>query len=84
MADDMLLLICRRCRKGIILMTRLGEGCASRGTNQSREAFIEQHWIECWDRMDDFFRIAFELGCEADLGHGVKLESARGSEVKPE
>lgn len=81
MADDMLLLICRRCRKGIILMTRLGESCASRGTDAGREAFVEQHWIECWDRVDNFFQIAFETGSEADLGHGVTLEAVKAKEI---
>lgn len=81
MADEMMLIVCRACRKGVIFMTVLGSSpVRKRGTLEDFEAFVTQHYLDCWDGIPDFLAIGFEIGSEADLGHGVTLESA----TKPE
>lgn len=77
MADEMMLIVCRRCRKAVIFMTALGGLVGHRGTIDGFEAFISQHYTECWDGIPMFLAKAFEIGSEADLGHGVTLELAR-------
>ena len=80
MADEMMLIVCRACRKGVIFMTALGSLVGKRGKIEDFEAFVAQHYVDCWDGIPDFLGIGFEIGSEADLGHGVMLEAAKSSE----
>lgn len=73
----MMLIVCRACRKGVIFMTALGPSVRKRGTIDGFEAFVTQHYVDCWDGIPDFFAKGFEIGFEADLGHGVILEAAK-------
>lgn len=82
MADEMMLIVCRRCRKGIIFMAALGSLIGSRGTIEGAESFIVHHYQECWSGMPVLLPIAFEFGSEADLGHGVELESPRAKSIQ--
>ena len=76
-----MLIVCRCCRKAVIFMTALGGSVGHRGTIEAFEAFITQHYEECWEGIPAFLAKAFEIGSEADLGHGVTLEAARRNPV---
>lgn len=84
MADEMMLIVCRACRKGVIFMTALGSLVGKRGTLEGFEAFVTQHYSDCWGGIPDYFTKGFEIGSEADLGHGVTLESSKTKESDPE